>query len=110
MEEFWIGAVKGRSRSHRAHAEDIDLTRLAIELGLNLVPINLCFVAKVVRPSALARIDPGLLAKNDPPVCCRHRWRRCSSRLREDRLAGFGARQGVREGTLGRCQLLFRSS
>lgn len=68
-------------------------------------------VAKAGRKtSALARIDPGLLAKNDPPGCCRHGWRRCSSRLRDDRLAGFGARQGVREGTPGRCQLLFRPS
>jgi hypothetical protein len=40
--------VKGRSRGHRAHAEDVDLARLAIELGLDLVPIHLRFVAKVI--------------------------------------------------------------
>src|SRR5580658_5883125 len=59
--------------------------------------------AKPPRASALARIDPGLLAKNEPRVCFRHRSRPCSSRLQEGHLAGFGARQAVREGTFGRC-------
>src|SRR6202007_715609 len=34
-----IGPVEGRSRGHRAHAEDIDLARLAVELCPNLVPV-----------------------------------------------------------------------
>ena len=60
--------------------------------------------------SALARIDPGMLVKSDPPSCCRHRWCRCSLGRQDDQSAGFGARQPVPEGTLGRYQLLFPSS
>src|SRR5665213_1691793 len=51
-----------------------------------------------------------MLAKNDPAGCCRDRWRGCSSRLQEEHLAGFGARQTVREDTFGRCKVLFRPS
>src|ERR1700677_2045353 len=71
---------------------------------------NFSMTSGLVDASALARIDVGLLAKNEPRVCFRHRSRPCSSRLQEGHSAGFGASQAVREGTFGRCQLLFRSS
>jgi len=44
-----IGAVKGCSRGHRAHAEDVDLARLAIELSLDLVPTSFLATASVAR-------------------------------------------------------------
>jgi hypothetical protein len=49
-EEGWLylAVVKGRSRGHRAHAKDVDLARLVVKLCLDLVPIHLRFVAKVV--------------------------------------------------------------
>ena len=41
--------MKGRARSHRAHAEDVDLARLTIKHCLDLVPVHLRLAAKLVR-------------------------------------------------------------
>ena len=44
-----IGAVKGRSRGHRAHAEDVGLAGLPIELGPAFVPIHLRLYTELIR-------------------------------------------------------------
>jgi hypothetical protein len=44
-----IGPMKGRAGGHRTHAEDVDFALLAVDLGKDLIPVHLCFVAKLVR-------------------------------------------------------------
>lgn len=43
-----VGAVKGAAAGHRAHAEDLQLDALAIEVGVSLVPVDLGFLAPIV--------------------------------------------------------------
>jgi hypothetical protein len=44
----WISPVKGRSASHRAHAEHVHLARLAIELHPAFIPIHLRLAAELI--------------------------------------------------------------
>ena len=66
-----ISPMKGRSASHRAHAEHVHLARLAIEQHPAFIPVHLRFAAELIglrHKDLVPKQAHGRLARTDIPA------------------------------------------